>query len=73
MRYVCSKKIDDWRYKDNDHKIVSSLFLAEYLGGEIQARDDLAELQWVALKDIARTAIVESHTEFIKQGTATLL
>lgn len=70
--YVSSKKVDDWRYRDNKHKIVSSLFIVQYREGECVPSDDIKELMWVRQEDISSTLIVESHREFIDKGIAYL-
>jgi bifunctional NMN adenylyltransferase/nudix hydrolase len=54
--YLTSTKIDDWRYRDNAHKIVTSLFIVEYISGEPAPSDDIVELKWVKREDIATTA-----------------
>lgn len=70
--YLGSKKVDDWRYRDNEHKIVSSLFIVEYQGGECAPSDDIKELVWVRLEDLSLVPIVESHQSFINKGVAYL-
>lgn len=66
--YVMSKKIDDWRYRDNQHKIVSSLFVIEYVQGEPKAGDDIEEVLWVRVKDLATVPLHSNHCEFIDKA-----
>jgi len=67
MQYVTSKKIDDWRYRDNQHKIVSALFVTEYVSGEISPQDDIEEVKWFIVED-ALTHIQNSHKDFLMKG-----
>lgn len=63
-QYVISKKVDDWRYRDNQHKIVSSLFIVDYRGGEPHPHDDIEELVWINLDNELEMKLVESHRGF---------
>lgn len=49
FHYVGSTKINDWRYRAEEDKIKTILFLAEYTIGEARAGDDLAETKWFSL------------------------
>lgn len=68
LRYVMSKKVDDWRYRDNQHKIVSSLFIAEYVSGNIFAKDDIEEVQWFEVNDDLIGSVTKSHHEFVRNA-----
>lgn len=68
LQYLGSKKIDDWRYRDNQHKIVSSLFIAHYKKGECKPSDDIEELMWVKMGEVNEVNIIESHKDFIERG-----
>lgn len=65
--YVTSLKIDDWRYRDNQHKIVSSLFMVNYVSGDAVANDDIEEVRWVDVDDIERLGVITSHKRFIEK------
>ena len=67
MQYVMSKKVDDWRYRDNQHKIVSSLFMAEYVSGDIIASDDIVELMWCEADEYLFEKVIGSHREFVEK------
>jgi bifunctional NMN adenylyltransferase/nudix hydrolase len=46
-RYVCSVKVDDWRYRKERDKIRTTLFEANYQFGHLQPRDsEIAEAGW---------------------------
>lgn len=60
LTYLCSKVMDDWRYRDEPHCIKTCLFAA--IDKETHAicpGDDLAVAKWVNIKDIDDDFIVE--------------
>jgi bifunctional NMN adenylyltransferase/nudix hydrolase len=67
LQYVTSKKVDDWRYRDNQHKIVSALFVTEYISGEVTPQDDIEEVKWFSI-DEALTSVQHSHKDFLMKG-----
>jgi bifunctional NMN adenylyltransferase/nudix hydrolase len=47
-RYVSSVRVDDWRYRRSEHKIMSAVFHVRWNRGEPPyASDDLAEVKWM--------------------------
>jgi bifunctional NMN adenylyltransferase/nudix hydrolase len=46
LEYICSKRVDDWRYRGEHDKIITTLFLATYISGRLEPNDDVAELKW---------------------------
>jgi bifunctional NMN adenylyltransferase/nudix hydrolase len=72
--YVASSFIDDWRYRNEQDKIMSTLFASKYMCGKIDARDDICELQWYpisALSDAChnqdlRIAVVDEHLPMVE-------
>lgn len=46
FKYVCSSQIDDWRYRNESDKIMTTLFMCDYIFGSPVASDDLEELRW---------------------------
>ncbi|MEI6352405.1 MAG: NUDIX domain-containing protein [Candidatus Nomurabacteria bacterium] len=50
--YLGSYRINDHRYRNEEDKIMTALFLFEYEKGEIVAGDDLCEVRWFSLEDI---------------------
>lgn len=49
-QYVTSQKIDDWRYRNERDKIITTFFTATYVAGQVEASDDLEEVKWFELK-----------------------
>jgi len=50
LRYVGSKKIDDWRYRTEVDKIITHLYVGYYSFGAPNADDDIAEVRWFDVK-----------------------
>lgn len=66
MAYEGSFRVDDWRYRNETDKIITTLFSADFLNGEPVANDDIAELSWFSVLDlpeiIAKGMTTETHT-----------
>jgi bifunctional NMN adenylyltransferase/nudix hydrolase len=57
-KYLGSVKVNDWRYKTSD-RIITSLFLSEYLHGAAVANDDLEAVRWFDMKDVYDNLVPE--------------
>jgi bifunctional NMN adenylyltransferase/nudix hydrolase len=53
MAYEKSLRVNDWRYKHEADKIITTLFSADYIAGDLQGRDDIAEVKWFSLSSLA--------------------
>jgi bifunctional NMN adenylyltransferase/nudix hydrolase len=68
LRYVGSKKVDDWRYAKNpSEKIMTHLYIGLYSMGAPRAADDIAEVRWFDYdkfnpKNAIDYSLVEEHT-----------
>jgi bifunctional NMN adenylyltransferase/nudix hydrolase len=60
LQYIGSAKIDDWRYRSEEDKIITLFFKAQWVFGNEKASDDLKELAWFQIKEL---------TTMIKNGT----
>lgn len=65
-RYVTSMQVDDWRYRSSKNKIITSLFKFDYIFGSPKASDDIQEVKWFDLEELARggqinMSIVSEH------------
>ena len=49
ISYLGSTLIDDWRYRGEQDKIKTALFLAKYIFGKPEGADDIAEVKWVPI------------------------
>lgn len=52
IKYQGSYRIDDYRYRSSDHKIMTALFTAKYIFGRIEAGDDLDEVKWISVGEL---------------------
>ena len=59
--YLGSCKIDDWRYRNEEDKIITHFFTAKYSSGDPKATDDIAELRWYDLKELKEEIFVKEH------------
>ena len=52
MKYEKSFRVDDWRYRSEADKIITSLFSTDFISGEPAGSDDIAEVRWFKLDDV---------------------
>jgi len=62
-QYEGSFRVDDWRYRREDDKIITTLFSLEYLGGDVAGSDDIAEVRWFTLADVATMMHAQTTAE----------
>lgn len=70
MCYIGSTKIDDWRYRNEEDKIITLLFTTDLVYGHAIASDDLQEVKWFEVNKldemIAHGIIAEEHEPLIE-------
>lgn len=67
IKYICSMKIDDWRYRKQRDKIRTRFFKAKLIFGHAQANDDIAVVKWFKISDLKPEMFVGSHDKlFVK-------
>lgn len=59
--YIGSTLINDWRYRSEQNKIKTLMFVVQYEKGEPKADDDIADVRWVNLLSIGQEQIVPNH------------
>ena len=52
MTYETSRKINDWRYRNEADKIITLLFSCDYISGTPAAQDDIIDLDWFKVADL---------------------
>lgn len=52
MTYETSRKINDWRYRNEADKIITLLFSCDFISGSPAAQDDIIDLNWFKLSDL---------------------
>lgn len=61
LQYVGTARIDDWRYRHEVDKIITTLFTADYVTGNATAQDDIAEIKWFKINDLTGEDFVVEH------------
>lgn len=61
LQYVGTARIDDWRYRHEVDKIITTLFTADYIIGNAIAQDDIAEIKWFKINDLTAEDFVVEH------------
>ena len=61
VHYVCSAKVDDWRYRKEQDKIITTLFKAEITQKTGKAQDDIAEIGWFNFDELTEQDLVAEH------------
>jgi bifunctional NMN adenylyltransferase/nudix hydrolase len=71
MQFELSMQMDDWRYRSEVDKIITTLFSADLLFGEPAAADDLAAMRWVNVHEISQLIeqgeIVSTHIPLLEK------
>lgn len=60
-KYLVSMPVDDWRYRNEKDKIMTSLFMAKYQSGSPTPDDDIESLEWFDWDEITANSLVPSH------------
>lgn len=68
FRYISSRKIDDWRYRNDVDKVMTTFFAADYIYGAPRPDDDIEALGWFVAKrksprSVHHIDIVPAHCE----------
>lgn len=64
--YIGSFRVDDWRYKSERDKIMTTLFKAKYIFGHLSPSDDISELRFFDISEFSKQSfiilnIIEEH------------
>ena len=59
--YIGSTLIDDWRYRAENDKIITSFFVMKKLFGSPKAQDDIVELHKIKINEITESLFVTEH------------
>ncbi len=52
MTYEMSAKINDWRYRNEADKIITTVFSCEFQYGSPKAQDDIMDLEWFQFSEV---------------------
>lgn len=65
-KYIGSTLIDDWRYRGENDKIKTALFVAKYVFGKPEGADDVEAAKWFQLNKLTSEDIVPEHKVLLK-------
>lgn len=63
LLYVGSTKVDDWRYRSEQDKIITHLYVADALHVEATPKDDIAEVRWFDWADLSSKLLTPEHAK----------
>lgn len=66
LGYIGSTKIDDWRYRAEEDKIITSFFAFERTFGTAKAQDDIVEIQRWNIDDLTEDKILPEHRHLLQ-------
>lgn len=61
VQYVGTYKVDDWRFRNESDKIITTLFKGEIKKKEGRPNDDIEEVKWMKFNKINNDDLVEEH------------
>lgn len=67
ISYVCSEMIDDWRYRSETNKIITTMFAMKYVFGKLEAHDDIRELHIKKFDELNEDDFVDEHKILFKR------
>jgi bifunctional NMN adenylyltransferase/nudix hydrolase len=53
MKYEKSFRVQDWRYKSEEDKIITCLFSTDFVNGDPKGKDDIAQVKWFTITEVA--------------------
>lgn len=65
-QYICSMKVNDWRYRSEEDKIITSLFSCKRIYGNPKAQDDIETLHRVNLIELLADDVVVEHRPLLR-------
>lgn len=68
--YLFSFRVDDPRYRDKSDKIMSAVFLYNYIFGFAKAGDDIGEVRWFNIDDVKENykhIIMQEHHPLVEK------
>jgi bifunctional NMN adenylyltransferase/nudix hydrolase len=70
--YLGSRRVPDWRYRNEPDCIKTILFKADYLAGRPTPGDDIEEVRWFTIDTLKLTDIVPAHRPLMEMLMADL-
>jgi len=70
MQYETSRRVDDWRYRTEGDKIITTLFSTDFISGDPQGSDDVASVEWFLLDKVQHMMdnheVVDTHLPLLQ-------
>lgn len=66
VKYIGSRKIDDWRYRNERDKIITMFYLTEVSERGGTATDDIEEIRWMTLQQMTDKTIMPEHLHLLE-------
>lgn len=63
FQYISSQRIDDWRYRNETNKIMTSFYKCKFIYGRPIPNDDLEEVKWFKISDVDKNNLVNEHNK----------
>lgn len=54
MKYEASMRVEDWRYRHEEDKIITTLFSTDIISGEPKGSDDIQDVDWFTMENVAK-------------------
>ena len=65
--YVGNYKINDWRYRSETDKIITTLFIAKYFSGKIEPNDDINEIRFFEITSELKDKLEPEHAKLYEK------
>jgi len=70
MQYETSMRVDDWRYRTEGDKIITTLFSTDFISGDPKGSDDIAAVEWFPLDKVRHMMdtheVVDTHLPLLQ-------
>lgn len=67
FKMLFSTKVNDWRFRGENDKIMTNFYICQYLWGNIQASNDIMELKWFDIDTIKEPDIMADHQDILNK------
>ncbi len=66
LLYLGSLKMDDWRYRGTLDSVITHFYVCEWVDGDAQPDDDIAELRWFKTEGLLPEALMPVHRPLLE-------
>jgi bifunctional NMN adenylyltransferase/nudix hydrolase len=67
FKFIASMRVDDWRYRKEENKIMTHFYLGQFIAGRPQPADDISEIRWFKKDEVTEEQIVTEHRPLLKK------